>query len=370
MIQHIAQTLIDKGIFIIPLLPNEKYNLDTEILTKDYKVSDLIPKGNVGINLKKSNLYCIDLDTDDAIYFGNKWLPQNTRIHGRINNGVKEQTHFYFKSDGSIKENIKDRGVVDFLIDHNVVVFGQTRNKHTNVLMQRYIAKESHLCTFNESFLAAYNKVCFAAAIVPHIKKLNADHTALKLDACIMRYTTWSDEQRDQFLLDVYQRAMPNSKDVKPTEFRRKIKSNNKKTKNAGTPALAKAIGVDAVEVKKWFGWIGEVPEDKEYQKVKSYRDFDSTGINVAALMKTILPDLRYAVEPILPEGLILWAGRPKAMKSWTALKLAYAVQNGEEFLKHKTIKGDVLGLFMEDNKRRLQDRITKFVLLLLSFRI
>jgi RecA-family ATPase len=360
MIQQIAKKLIDNGIFIIPLLPNEKYNGDRDILTKEYKVSDLIPKGNLGINLKKSNLYCVDLDTEDAIYFGNLWLPHNTRIHGRINNGVKQQTHFYFKSDGSIKENIKNRGVVDFLIDHNVVVFGQTKNKHSKLLMRRYIAKESHLCTFNESFLAAYNKVCFAAALAPHLKLLNANDTALKLDSCIMRYTNWNDEQREQFLLDVYQRVMPDSKDVKPKEFQRKIRSNNKKIKNAGYNALAKTIGVDEIQLKTWLDWIGKVPEDDKYQKVKSYRDFNSTGIDIAALMQTELPELRYAVKPILPEGLVLCAGRPKAMKSWTALKLAYAVQNGEKFLDHETIQGDVLGLFLEDNKRRLQDRINK----------
>ena len=56
MIKQVAQKLIDNGIFIIPLLPNEKKNWDIDILTKDYKVSDLIPNGNVGINLKKSNI--------------------------------------------------------------------------------------------------------------------------------------------------------------------------------------------------------------------------------------------------------------------------------------------------------------------------
>ena len=229
MIAEAVKKLIDNGIAIIPLLPNKKYNHDTDILTKDYKVSDLIPDGNVGINLKKSNLYCIDLDTDDAIYFGNKWLSQKTRIHGRINNGVKEQTHFYFKSDGSMHENIKDRGVVDFLVDHNVVVLGQTKNKHTNALMERYIAKESPLCAFNENFFNAYNKVCLAAAITPHLKKLNADNTALKLDSCLMRYTDWNDQMRESFLLSVYERAMPDSKDVRSKEFLRKIESNNKK---------------------------------------------------------------------------------------------------------------------------------------------
>ena len=40
------------------------------------------------------------------------------------------------------------------------------------------------------------------------------------------------------------------------------------------------------------------------------------------------IPPLNYVVEPILPEGLVLWAGRPKARKSWTALDLTYCVEN------------------------------------------
>ena len=360
MIADTAKKLLDNGIAIIPLLPNKKYNHDTDILTKDYKVSDLIPDGNVGINLKKSNLYCIDLDTDDAIYFGNKWLSQKTRIHGRINNGVKEQTHFYFKSDGSMHENIKDRGGVDFLVDHNVVVLGQTRNKHTKALMQRYIAKESHLCAFNESILAAYNKVCFAAAITPHLKSINSDHTALKLDACIMRYTTWSEEQREQFLLDIFERKMPDHKDVKLKDFQRKVRNNNKKVKNAGYTAFAQCIGVDAEEVKKWFGWIGEVPEDSKYQKVKSYVDFISTGLDMPKLMTEEIPPLKYAVHTILPEGLTCIAGRPKSMKSWTMLDILFCVQNGLPFWGYQTDQGDCLGIFYEDGKRRLKDRIIK----------
>ena len=34
------------------------------------------------------------------------------------------------------------------------------------------------------------------------------------------------------------------------------------------------------------------------------------------------------AVNPIMPEGLGLVCGRPKAKKSWTCLSIAYAVQN------------------------------------------
>ena len=105
MIQQVAQKLIDNGIYIVPLLPNEKMNDHKDILTRDYKVSDLIPNGNLGVQLEKSGWYCIDLDSDLAIHFGCLWLPRKTRIHGRINQGKKELTHFFFESDNSIKEN-------------------------------------------------------------------------------------------------------------------------------------------------------------------------------------------------------------------------------------------------------------------------
>ena len=39
-------------------------------------------------------------------------------------------------------------------------------------------------------------------------------------------------------------------------------------------------------------------------------------------LMKTELPPMLWAVSGILPEGFVCMAGRPKAMKSWTALKI------------------------------------------------
>ena len=360
MIQQVAQKLIDNGIFIIPLLPNEKKNHDKDILTKDYKVSDLIPNGNLGINLKKSGWYCLDFDSDSAIHFGSLWLPRNTRIHGRINQKKKELTHWFFKSDESIKENITVRKDAEFFVDHNIVVYGTTVNKQSKLPMQRFWESESQLAPFNESILSIYNKICFASVIVPHIKDLNQNHTALKLDSCIMRYTDWSEEQRAQFLLDIFERATPNHKDCTHSNFNRKIRSNNRKKLNAGYTAFAQCIGIEAVEVKKWFSWIGEVPTDPKYQRVKSYKDFLSTDIDMKSLMTKDIPEMQYSVSPILPEGVVVWAGRPKGMKSWTALKCCYAVQNGMDFLGHPTTKGDCLYLALEDSERRLKDRVHK----------
>ena len=68
MIKTEAQKLIDNGIYIIPLLPKEKFNGDTDILTKDYSVEEVNPEGNLGINLAKSHLIDVDLDSDLAVH--------------------------------------------------------------------------------------------------------------------------------------------------------------------------------------------------------------------------------------------------------------------------------------------------------------
>jgi hypothetical protein len=46
-------------------------------------------------------------------------------------------------------------------------------------------------------------------------------------------------------------------------------------------------------------------------------------------LRTTEIPPLRHAIKPILPEGLVIFCGRAKSMKSWTMLDISYQVQNG-----------------------------------------
>ena len=106
--KQVAEYFLNKGIAIIPLLPKEKKNFDKEILTKDYNVVDLIPNGNVGINLLKSNLCCYDADTSWSIKFAKRWLSGMTREHGRIDpEGKVETTHYIFKNNGVMTENNK-----------------------------------------------------------------------------------------------------------------------------------------------------------------------------------------------------------------------------------------------------------------------
>jgi hypothetical protein len=78
-----------------------------------------------------------------------------------------------------------------------------------------------------------------------------------------------------------------------------------------------------------------------------------------AHLMMAELPEPRWAVPDIVPEGLSLLVGSPKVGKSWAALGLALAVARGGAALGAVDVEeGDVLYLALEDGPRRLRDRL------------
>jgi hypothetical protein len=82
------------------------------------------------------------------------------------------------------------------------------------------------------------------------------------------------------------------------------------------------------------------------------------TGITAQELSEKSFPPLQWLVEGILPEGTYLLSARPKVGKSWLALDFAVSVANGEPVLGRKTCQGKAIYLALEDNQRRLQDRL------------
>ena len=352
-----AKKIVSRGMFFIPLLPNEKKNWDSDFLTRNYSEKDLIPNGNLGINPKKSKKYVIDLDSDLAIKFGNLWLPGNTTIGARqYTDGRKELTHWYFESDGSLDKNIKSLPA-ELYCDHNIVAFGTTIHKQTKEPMKRFWESEESVLPFNDSILATFNKINFAASIGPYLH--SANQGGLYLDSCLWRYCkNMSDEDRINLLTDLYSVALPDNKHNNRKNWERIVKANNNDTtNNAGYQFLASHLKVEQEKLRQWFNWIGVV--DKKNPK-KTYRDFLSTGIDMVKLRTEDIPPLQFAIKPILPEGLVLFCGRAKSMKSWTMLLICYAVQNGMKFMDHESVQGDSLYLGLEDSKRRLKDRERK----------
>lgn len=84
---------------------------------------------------------------------------------------------------------------------------------------------------------------------------------------------------------------------------------------------------------------------------------------NGADLLKMQLPEIRWAVEGLLPQGLAILAGGPKLGKSWLIYSVCAAVGMGGLVLGHFPSKsGKALYLALEDSKRRLQDRLRSLI--------
>ena len=100
------------------------------------------------------------------------------------------------------------------------------------------------------------------------------------------------------------------------------------------------------------------IEEELRPQRIKDiYKETEI--INAQELRKIEFAPIKWAVEGFLPSGLTILGGAPKVGKSIFVLHLAIAVAIGGCALgKIDVEQGDVLYLALEDNRRRLQERI------------
>ena len=76
-------------------------------------------------------------------------------------------------------------------------------------------------------------------------------------------------------------------------------------------------------------------------------------------LRHKVFPPVRWAIPEMLAEGVTLFGGREKMGKSWLALGLCIATATGGYALgKVPVEQGESLYISLEDNERRLQDRV------------
>lgn len=83
-----------------------------------------------------------------------------------------------------------------------------------------------------------------------------------------------------------------------------------------------------------------------------------SSFINAADLLAMDFPPVQYTLPGYVAEGLTILGGRPKLGKSWLTLGACVAVATGGQFLGEEVDQGDAFYLALEDNQRRLQDRL------------
>jgi len=81
-------------------------------------------------------------------------------------------------------------------------------------------------------------------------------------------------------------------------------------------------------------------------------------SITALALLSKDFPPLVEILPGVLPEGLAMLCGKPKAGKSWLALDLAIAVATGGLCLGRQCLQGGVLYLALEDGEKRIKSRL------------
>lgn len=82
--------------------------------------------------------------------------------------------------------------------------------------------------------------------------------------------------------------------------------------------------------------------------------------INAEQIIATEYKPPVWIVEDYLPAGMAFIAGRPKVGKSWLALQICRSVSTGKEVFGKHVERGRALYLALEDNARRLKDRMRK----------
>jgi|GEM_PF-2672099 len=84
--------------------------------------------------------------------------------------------------------------------------------------------------------------------------------------------------------------------------------------------------------------------------------------IDYSTLMKQEYAPLKFQVDKILPQGIFILAGAPKIGKSWLVLDICHSIAAGNELWERNTTQNGVLYIALEDNHRRLQDRLKKII--------
>lgn len=82
------------------------------------------------------------------------------------------------------------------------------------------------------------------------------------------------------------------------------------------------------------------------------------SAVDAETLLGMKFAPVKWVIPGFVTEGLTILGGRPKLGKSWLSLGFGVGVATGGNCLGSPCVRGDALYLALEDNQRRLQDRL------------
>ena len=136
----------------------------------------------------------------------------------------------------------------------------------------------------------------------------------------------------------------------------------NKKEKTALTPSVA-ADGRQPIHKNAEIS-ISKYEENiKSFEEMQREMQLSLDPSYLKAVSMNELFDTQYQSKPPLIDGLLypgtyIFAGSPKLGKSFLMAQLAYHISTGTPLWNYTTRKGTVLYLALEDDYRRLQERL------------
>lgn len=136
-----------------------------------------------------------------------------------------------------------------------------------------------------------------------------------------------------------------------------------------GITASMKVVALSGLspkgDVSDWLNNGGTVKQLQEvingtptFESVKT-KPHKANIQSAADLLAKEFPEPKFAVYGLFSEGVTIFAGKPKAGKSWCGLGIAISVASGGRALGSIPVEqGNVLYLALEDGERRLQKRL------------
>lgn len=219
--------------------------------------------------------------------------------------------------------------------------------RNTNVTKYRYALVESDTLTINEQ-RSLIRKLNLPIAVLVHSGGKSL-HAIVRINA--PDYETYKTRVRE-----LYEICKENGLEI---DEQKKNPSRLSRLPGCDRNGSRQRIIEVNTGPPSWGAWersrIGSGNADKN--KVPKLNPISAIDLNALDI-----PEIRWIVKELLPEGVALLSAPPKSYKSFMMLDLCVEVCRGGTFMNHQCNKNHVLYLDLESGKRRPRDRLKKIL--------
>lgn len=368
-----ALSLAKRGLYIFPIQPGSKVPYSKAVMGGGWKAYSSVdrkqinqwakelPGCNWAVDCGKSGLVVLDVDVKNG-KAGGYALRQLEKQYGKLPNTLTIKTpsggfHYYFKglcSSGTDKlgSGLDIKSVGGYVLAPGGVIGGKMYEPITKFELASVpgwvvsmagapLEKEQKIqepaCELDQD-----HNVDIAANYLKNAAPLaetgSRDNTCY-LVACKLRDLGISAEKSKELMLEYYTDKVDFSDDFSHDDMLKKVESAWNSGQNQPGSKTPDAL----------FGSASHINPGLQ-------------GLSAKELMSKKIPEQRWAVPGLIPEGLGILAGKPKLGKSFLALQLCLAKAEGAVFLDNETLKGAAAYIALEDGPRRLQERLKRML--------